>query len=98
MTTTFDLGRYGRPVATTSSEAQAAFDRGLVWLCGYNHEAAAEAFKEAIAADPACGAAYWGLAHAIGPNYNNPWEFFDAEERSATLDRAHGAIADARAL
>jgi tetratricopeptide (TPR) repeat protein len=98
MTTTFNLGRYGRPVTTASSEAQAAFDRGLVWLYGYNHEAGAEAFGEAIAADPGCGAAHWGLAHAIGPNYNKPWEFFDAEERKATLDRAHIAIADARAL
>ena len=71
---------------------------GLVWLYGYNHEAAADAFEEAIAADPGCGAAYWGFAYAVGPNYNKPWEFFDAEERSATLDRAHRAIADARAL
>ena len=98
MTTSFDLGCYGRPVTTTSSEAQAAFDRGLVWLYGYNHEAAAEAFEDAIAADPGCGAAHWGLAYAIGPNYNKPWEFFDAEERRATLDRARRAIAEARAL
>jgi tetratricopeptide (TPR) repeat protein len=98
MTTTFDLGRYGRPVTTTSSAAQVAFDRGLVWLYGYNHEAAAEAFGEAIAADPGCGAAHWGLAHALGPNYNKPWEFFDANERKATLDRAHIAIAKAKTL
>jgi hypothetical protein len=81
-----------------SSESQAAFNRGLVWLYGYNHEAAAEAFKEAIAADPGCGAALWGLVYAIGPNYNRPWEFFDADERKATLDRAHMASAEARAL
>lgn len=98
MTTTFDLGVYGRSITTTSSKAQAAFDRGLVWLYGYNHEAAAEAFEEALAADPGCGAALWGLAYAIGPNYNRPWEFFDADERKATLARAHMAIADAKAL
>jgi tetratricopeptide (TPR) repeat protein len=98
MTNTFDLGHYGRPVSTSSSEAQTAFNRGLVWLYGYNHEAAADAFEEAVAADPGCGAAHWGLAHAIGPNYNRPWEFFDADERKATLGRAHRAIAEARAL
>jgi tetratricopeptide (TPR) repeat protein len=94
----FDLGRHTRTVTTTSSAAQAAFNRGLVWLYGYNHEAAAEDFQRAIDADPGCGAAYWGLAYAIGPNYNKPWEFFDAEERKATLSRAHTAIASARAL
>ena len=94
----FDLGSHTRPVTTSAPAAQTAFDRGLVWLYGYNHEAAAEAFEEAIAADPACGAAHWGLAHAIGPNYNKPWELFDAEERAATLARAHEAIAAAKAL
>jgi tetratricopeptide (TPR) repeat protein len=98
MTSTFNLGLYGRPVTTTSAEAQTAFNRGLVWLYGYNHEAAAEAFEEAIGADPRCGAALWGLAYAIGPNYNKPWEFFDAAERKATLDRAHMAIVKAKAL
>ncbi|SMX38747.1 tetratricopeptide repeat protein [Maliponia aquimaris] len=98
MTTHFDLGRHSRPVTTSSEAAQAAFDRGLVWLYGYNHEAAAKAFDEAIAADPGCGAAHWGLAYAIGPNYNRSWEFFDAEERQSALDRAHAAIAAAQAL
>ena len=98
MSSSFNLGGYARPVTTTSAEAQAAFNRGLVWLYGYNHEAAVEAFEEAIGADPRCGAALWGLAYAIGPNYNRPWEFFDAEERKATLDRAHRAIVNARAL
>ncbi len=98
MTEQFDLGRHARRITTSSPKAQAAFDRGLVWLYGYNHEAAAEAFDAAIAADPGCGAALWGLAHAIGPNYNKPWEFFDAEERKATLGRAHEAIARAQAL
>ncbi len=98
MSVQFDLGRYSRRVTTSSRAAQAAFDRGLVWLYGYNHEAAAEAFREAAAADPACGAAFWALAYAIGPNYNKPWEFFDADERKATLGSAHEAISRAQAL
>ena len=98
MTATFDFGGYSRPITTSSKVAQSSFDRGLIWLYGYNHEAAAEAFAEAHRSDPGCGAALWGLAYAIGPNYNKPWEFFDAEERRATLDRAHKAIEDARAL
>jgi tetratricopeptide (TPR) repeat protein len=98
MTHDFDLGRYSRPVTTSSEVAQRAFDRGLIWIYGYNHEAAAEAFEEAIAADPACGAAYWALAYAVGPNYNKPWEFFTPEEREETLARAHAALATAKGL
>ncbi len=94
----FDLGRHTRSVTTVSSEAQAAFDRGLVWIFSYNHEAAAVAFEEAVAADPGCGAAFWGFAYAVGPNYNKPWEFFDADERVDTLAKAHKAIAAAQAL
>src|SRR6056297_3393039 len=98
MTTDFDLGNYSRPVTHNVPEAQTAFDRGLIWLYGYNHEAAAQAFEQAIAADPGCGAAHWALAHAIGPNYNKPWEFFDPAERVSTLARAHDALEAARAL
>lgn len=96
--TDFDLGRYARAVTTRSDKAQAAFDKGLNWLFGYNHEAAAQCFEEAIGHDPDCGMAHWGVAYAIGPNYNKPWEFFEPDERVATLERARKAIADAVAL
>lgn len=98
MTDGFDLGHYTRPVTTHSEKAQAAFDRGLIWVYGYNHEAAAEAFEEAIAEDPTCGAAIWGLAYAVGPNYNKPWEFFTEDERRNTLAQAHAALDQAKAL
>jgi hypothetical protein len=31
MTAYYDLGQYSRPVTTTSADAQAWFNRGLVW-------------------------------------------------------------------
>ncbi|MEO1116096.1 MAG: hypothetical protein AAFY05_27400, partial [Pseudomonadota bacterium] len=68
----FDLGTYSRKITTRSAEAQRHFDMGLVWLYGYNHEAAAICFEKALASDPDCGMAHWGLAYAIGPNYNKP--------------------------
>ena len=95
---TFDLGTYSRRVTTGSARAQAAFDEGLIWVYGYNHEAAAVAFEAALAEDPGCGAAMWGLAYAVGPNYNKPWEFFTAEERVETLSKAHEALDRAKAL
>ncbi len=94
----FDLGTYTRPVTTTSAEAQTWFDRGLGWTYGYNHEEAVECFRKAIAADPACGMAYWGVAFAIGPNYNKPWDLFEPDERVAALREAHGALDAAQAV
>lgn len=94
----FDLGSYSREVTTTSQEAQTWFDRGLGWMYGYNHEEAVECFRRAIAVDPGCGMAYWGLAYAIGPNYNKPWDLFEPAERVEALHEAHAALASARAL
>ncbi|MEM7176631.1 MAG: hypothetical protein AAGD47_15255 [Pseudomonadota bacterium] len=96
--TTFDLGSYRRAITTGSAAAKAEFDQGLIWLYGYNHEEAAACFQRAADADPDCGIAYWGIAHAIGPNYNKPWEFFEPDERVQTLTRAHEMLEKARAL
>ncbi|WP_297837237.1 hypothetical protein [uncultured Roseibium sp.] len=93
----FDLGRYTR-VVTSIPEAQVWFDRGLVWLFAYNHEEAIVCFEKAVAADPACALAHWGIAYGIGPNYNKAWEIFTPEEKGPALARAHAALATAKAL
>ena len=36
--------------------------------------------------------AYWGIAHAIGPNYNKVWEFFTYKEKINALKQAHEAL------
>ena len=41
--------------------------------------------------------AQWGIAHAIGPNYNKMWEFFAPDEKVTALARAHRALAEAKA-
>ena len=98
MTYEFDLGSYSRPVTTSSPEAQLWFDRGLLWTYGFNHEEAVFCFKQAAEADPKCAMAYWGIAYALGPNYNKPWEAFDEAETSKTLSEAHDATTRAAAL
>ncbi len=92
----FDLGRYGLPV-TGTAPARTWFDRGLVWAYAFNHEEAAACFERAAAADPGCAMAYWGLAYALGPNYNKPWEAFGAGEAPAAISRALAALGDAAA-
>ena len=90
--TYYDLGTYSRKVSTYSETAQTWFDRGLIWTYAYNHEEAICCFEHAIAADSQCAMAYWGIAYAIGPNYNKPWEAFEAEEKPDCITRAQQAI------
>ncbi|MEM8624883.1 MAG: tetratricopeptide repeat protein [Pseudomonadota bacterium] len=93
----YDLGSYARTVTTASTDAQTWFDRGLVWTYAYNHEEAIACFERALEADPACAMAHWGIAYAIGPNYNKPWEAFEEDEKPTAIARARAAIAAAKA-
>jgi tetratricopeptide (TPR) repeat protein len=88
----YDLGHYGRGITTSSPDAQAWFDRGLVWTYAYNHEEATACFQKALEADPDCAMAHWGIAYCIGPNYNKPWEAFEPEEKPEALDTARAAV------
>ena len=92
----FDLGLYSRRVTTASETCQLWFDRGFNWLFGFNHEEAAVCFKNAIAADPHCAMAHWGVAYAIGPNYNKTWKHFDEAEMPEMLSQARAALVLAR--
>ncbi|KAH8881396.1 TPR-like protein [Thozetella sp. PMI_491] len=91
----YNLGFHTRPVGAKNDEAQTWFNRGLVWTFGFNHEEAVKCFEKAIAADAGCAMAYWGLAYALGPNYNKPWDFFDDHELETTVERAHKATSKA---
>jgi tetratricopeptide (TPR) repeat protein len=92
----FDLGTHERPVTTSSAQARLWFGRGLVWIYGFNHEEAVMCFERAIEADPDCALAYWGLAYALGPNYNKAWDAFDPADLSTSLTRAFTAAGQAR--
>jgi tetratricopeptide (TPR) repeat protein len=94
----FDLGGYSRPVTTSSPDARSWFTRGLLWAYGFNHEEAAACFERAVAADPGCALAHWGIAYALGPNYNKPWEAFDEADLSSSLARAFRAARTAASL
>jgi len=91
----FDLGSYTRPVTTSSAQAQVWFTRGLLWAYAFNHEEAVTCFEHALGADPECALAYWGLAYALGPNYNKPWEAFGQAEAASAVSRAFAAAAAA---
>ena len=92
----FDLGTYSRTVSTETKEAQTWFDRGLIWSYAFNHDEAAACFERASKTDPACIMAWWGIAYAVSPNYNKPWEMFDENELEINISRAKNAISTAK--
>ncbi len=94
--TYYDLGSYTWPVSTQDAEAQMWFDRGMAWCYGFNHDEAIVCFERALEHDPGCAMAHWGIAYAIGPNYNKPWEDFDDDDLSQSLDLALASLAAAR--
>lgn len=66
------LGNLHHPVSTQNVGAQNFFDQGLRLIYAFNHEEAARSFQHAAELDPKLGMAYWGVAEAVGPNYNDP--------------------------
>jgi tetratricopeptide (TPR) repeat protein len=93
----FDLGTYTRGTSTASASAQTWFDRGLVWSYAFHHEEAIRCFERAVEHDAGFSLAHWGIAYAIGPNYNKQWEAFEPTELAASLDKACAEVAAARA-
>ncbi|MGP3991238.1 hypothetical protein [Streptomyces sp. 3N207] len=98
MTDYYDLGRYTRTVSTGVGEAQTWFDRGLMWSYAFNHEEAIDCFERTRELDPECAMASWGIAYALGPNYNKPWERFDPADLETSVSRAFEASAQAERL
>ena len=67
-----DLGNHTHPIATNSLLAQKFFDQGLALIFGFNHDEAARLFARAAELDPQSPMPHWGIALALGPNYNMP--------------------------
>jgi len=64
------VGRQHHPIATKNEEAQLYFDQGITLLYAFNHEESARAFQRAAELDPSSPMPLWGIALAVGPNYN----------------------------
>jgi tetratricopeptide (TPR) repeat protein len=64
------VGRQHHAIATKNPEAQDYFDQGLTLIYAFNHEEAARSFHRAAELDPASPMPLWGVALAVGPNYN----------------------------
>ena len=87
------LGDGRVPITTRDELAQAFFDQGMALLYGFNHDEAARSFRRASELDPDAAMPYWGLALAIGPNYND--SAVDAARAKATYETVQTALARA---
>ncbi|KAH6696983.1 tetratricopeptide repeat domain protein [Plectosphaerella plurivora] len=83
----FDLGSFSLKVSTTSADAQAWFDRALVWTFCFNHDEAITCYKQAIGHDDNLAIAYWGLSFCSGPNYNRTWRLFNEGDKRRAVDQ-----------
>jgi tetratricopeptide (TPR) repeat protein len=66
------MGSLHHPIATDNTEAQKFFDQGLTLDYAFNHREAVHSFQRAAQLDPHSPMPYWGIALALGPNYNDP--------------------------
>jgi tetratricopeptide (TPR) repeat protein len=66
------IGDLHHPVSTKNPQAQQFFDQGLRLIYAFNHDEAGRSFQRAADLDPKLAMAYWGVAEAVGPNYNDP--------------------------
>ena len=85
------VGTLHHPVSTKNAQAQAFFDQGLRLIYAFNHDEAGRSFRRASELDPKLAIAWWGVAEAVGPNYNDP----ASDER---FKQAHDAIQKAADL
>jgi tetratricopeptide (TPR) repeat protein len=85
------MGSLHHAIATSNPEAQKFFDQGLTLVYAFNHDEAERSFRRAAELDPNAAMPWWGIALALGPNYNDPG---NPEKEKAAYD----AIQKAKSL
>lgn len=85
------MGSLHHPISTSNPDAQRFFDQGLTLVYAFNHDEAERSFRRAAELDPAAAMPWWGVALALGPNYNDPG---NPEKEKAAYD----AIQKAKSL
>jgi tetratricopeptide (TPR) repeat protein len=86
------IGNSNHAIQTTSPEAQKYFNQGLDYIWAFNHDEARRSFQKASELDPSAAMPLWGLALAVGPNYN------DIDIGHVRAQQAINALARARSL
>ena len=82
------MGSLHHAIATSNPEAQQFFDQGLTLVYAFNHDEAERSFRRAAELDPKAAMPWWGVALALGPNYNDPG---NPEKEKAAYDAVQKA-------
>ena len=88
-------GNWRHPVSTRNAQAQAFFDQGLRQIYAFNHDEALRSFERASELDPKLAMAFWGVAEAVGPNYNDPASADRFVQAHAAIEKAHSLAGSA---
>ncbi len=88
-------GNWHHPVSTKNAQAQAFFDQGLRLIYAFNHDEAMRSFQRAAELDPKLAMGFWGIAEAVGPNYNDPASEDRFVQAHAAIEKAQTLAADA---
>lgn len=87
-----ETGRHRHPIKTASMEAQQFFNQGMTLYYGFNNVEAIRSFKKAAALDPKAAMPHWGIAMALGPNYNRDIDPVGPERNKAAFDAAQTSL------
>lgn len=86
------IGNSDHPIRTSNTEAQKYFNQGFDYIWAFNHDEARRSFQKAADLDPSAAMPLWGVALAVGPNYN------DIDIGHVRAQQAASALAKARTL
>lgn len=86
------LGNSHHDIHSSNATAQRYFNQGLDYLWAFNHDEARRSFQKAAELDPTAAMPLWGVALAVGPNYN------DIDIGHARAQQAVTALDKARSL
>lgn len=82
------LGDHYHTIATAQKDAQSYFNQGLILTFAFNHAEAIRAYERAAELDPASPMPLWGIAYALGPNYNLPAGPDELKQAHETVQKA----------
>lgn len=87
-----EKGRHHHQINTSKAEAQTFFDQGMTFYYGFNHAEAIRSFRKAAALDPKAAMPHWGIAAALGPNYNRDIDPIGPERNKLAYEESRIAL------
>ncbi len=85
----YNLGVYFDSINAGCTEPQTWFNRGMIWLYGFDLEMSFRCFQQAVELESDYAMAYWGMAYTSGIYYNKPWTRMQKDELAEKLQRTY---------